>query len=119
MAGFGGIKDEFAEGDIENFETEAAGLGGAATHGTVALNPANTWVQVPTTIPTSTYLLKVSKENEAGTIRWSLDNTTTPSATAGEKMWSDEGAVVLEAGNALYFASTDNGDDINWSTKIV
>ena len=94
-------------------------LSGAATDGTEQLTAANTWVEVPGTIPSEDYVLVVSKENEAGTIRWSFDDDGTPSATNGLQMTSNEIIFQLAAGQAVYFGSTDAGDDVTWTTKII
>ncbi len=119
MSGFGSVKDEFNSADIDELVADQeVGLSGASTHGNTALTPADTWVQVPTTAPASSYVLKVSKENEDGVMRWSLDNTTSP-ATVGERMWVDEASVVLAANQVIYFASSNDGDDVRWSTKII
>jgi len=94
-------------------------LSGASTNGTVALAVADTWYQVPTTAPTSDYVLVVSKENEAGTIRWSTTNSGTPSATNGNKFLTGSLKIKLAANEVIYFGSSTAGDDVNWITKII
>jgi len=100
-------------------DVQIQGLGGASTNGTDALTPADTWVQVPTSAPASDYVLVVSKENSAGTIRWSFENGGTPSATNGNKLTGDDASFNLQASQVVYFASSTDGDDMNWTTKIL
>jgi len=95
------------------------GLSGASTNGTSALTGANTWVQVPTSAPVSDYVLVVTKENEDGVIRWSFENGGTPSSTNGNRMWNDNIIFTLKGGEVVYFASSTDGDDVNWATKII
>ena len=96
-----------------------SGLGGASSDGSVALTPADTWVQVPDTVPATDYLLVVQRENEDGVIRWSFDNNGVPSATNGLKMDGQPIIVELRGGEVLYFGSTTDGDDVNYTTKII
>ena len=111
---------ENSDGDVAvRILGETSGLNGASTNGTTQLTGANTWVQVPTTAPTSSYVLVVTKENEAGVIRWSFENGATPSATNGNKMWNDDIIISLGASEVVYFGSTDAGDDVNWTTKEI
>lgn len=101
-------------------ETDAEeGLAGTATDGSVQLTGANTWVQVPDVVPTNKYVLVVTKENEAGTIRWSFTNGGVPSATNGNKMLSDEMTITLAGSQVVYFGSTDADDDVNWTAKEI
>jgi len=95
------------------------GLGGASTNGTIQLTAVNTWVQVPTVVPVNAYVLVVTKENEAGTIRWSFENGGVPSATNGNTMFNDDIIFNLAASEVVFFGSTDAGDDVNFATKII
>ena len=95
------------------------GLGGAATDGSVALTPNDTWVQVPDTVPVTDYLLVVTKENEAGTIRWSFTNGGVPGVANGNKMWNDDMIMELRGGEVIYMGSSTDGDDVNYTTKIL
>ncbi len=95
------------------------GLSGASTDGTRALAVANTWYQVPNTIPTEDYVLVVSKENKAGIIRWSFDSSGAPSTTNGLRLVSNAIIINLAGGEAVYFGSDVAGDDVNWTTKII
>lgn len=94
-------------------------LSGASTNGTVALALADTWYQVPSTIPTSDYLLVVTKENSSGTIRWSGNNTGTPSTTNGNKLLTGTLKGRLSANKPLYVSSSIAGDDVNWEVIII
>lgn len=94
------------------------GLEGSGANGTVALSSADTWVQVPTTPPTAPYVLAVTKENEAGIIRWGFDNTGTPSATNGDRVTTPV-IIQLGASEVIYFGSDVAGDDVNFTTKEI
>lgn len=112
--------DDRAEVDTSGrLSTKDIGLGGASTDGTTQLTPANTWVQVPTTAPTTPYVLAVSKENEVGVIRWSFDNGGVPSTTNGNLFSTNDLIVNLQGSGVIYFGSTDAGDDVNWTTKVI
>jgi len=87
---------------------------GSTSDGTVALTDADTWYAVPTTAPTEDYILVVSSENAAGTIRWSYDNGGTPSATNGNKL-PIHLALKLGANKTIYAGSSDAGDDVNYT----
>lgn len=94
-----------------------APLSGASANGTRDLTSANTWYAVPSTVPTSPYVLFVSIETAVGTIRWGFDNTGTPSATNGLVDMPD--GLKLAANQVIYMASSTAGDDVNWTTKII
>lgn len=94
-------------------------LSGAGTTGTRALAVADTWYSVPSTVPASDYVLVVSKENADGTMRWSFLDTSLPSTTFGNKFTSDDIVFELAANQVVYFSSTQAGDDVNWTTKII
>jgi len=112
--------DDRVEVDSDNrMKVKQGGMSGASTNGTSALTGANTWVQVPTTAPASDYVLVVTKENEAGTIRWSFENGGTPGATNGNQMWNDDIIFNLAASEVVYFGSSTDGDDVNWSAKVL
>lgn len=93
-------------------------LSGSSTNGTRDLTSANTWYAVPSTIPTQPYILVVTIENNAGTVRWGFSNTGTPSATNGN-LAPGELMVRLNAGQVVYYASSTAGDDVNWLTKVI
>lgn len=95
-----------------------APLSGAGVNGTVALASADTWYSVPSTVPTSPYVLVVTIENALGDIRFGFDNTGTPSATNGN-IAPSQLTLKLAASQVVYYASTVAGDDVNWSTKIL
>ena len=105
-------------GEIEIGRVQIEGLGGASTDGSETLTGANTWVQVPGTVPTDDYTLVVSKESEAGTIRWSFDNGGTPGSTNGNKFVNDDIIFNLKGSQAVYFGSTDASDVVNWTAKV-
>jgi len=119
MSGIGQIKNEFSSSDIDELKDDALVLSGAGTDGSVTLTGANTWVQVPDVVPTSSYNLVVTKESETGTIRWSYDNGGTPSSTNGNKMLEDGREFNLAGGEAVYFGSDDATDIVNYTTKII
>lgn len=96
--------------------TDDSGLSGASTDGSETLTAANTWVQVPGTIPTNDYVLSVSREAAAGTVRWSFDSSGVPSATNGNRFPAN-GEFFLGGGNAVFFGSTDASDVVNWTAK--
>ncbi len=88
---------------------------GSSSTGTIALASANTWYAVPASTPTKDYVIAVSKENAAGTIRYSIDdNGSTPSATFGNKMPTHI-AFSMGADKKIYFGSSTSGDDVNYS----
>lgn len=91
---------------------------GASANGTRDLTSANTWYAVPSTVPTSKYLLVVAFENSLGTIRLGYSNSGTPTSTNGIQPNTEE-QFVLEAGEVVYYASSSAGDDVNWTTKII
>lgn len=95
-----------------------APLSGTSVNGTRDLTSANTWYSVPSTVPTSPYILVASIENAVGTIRFGFDGTGTPSATNGNQAPSQL-TVRLTAGQVVYYASSTAGDDVNWTTKII
>lgn len=97
---------------------KVAGMSGAGVDGSRTLTVADTWYQVPSTIPTEDYILIATKESVAGTIRHGFGNSGTPSSTNGNKMNGDDLILNLKAGHALYVSSDNAGDIINWSTKI-
>ncbi len=94
-------------------------LSGVGASGTRALAIADTWYALPSSIPVSDYAMVVSKENAAGIIRFSFNNASNPSVTFGNRMTSDDIIFELAAGEVVYFASTNAGDDLNWTTKII
>ncbi|MBP9717438.1 MAG: hypothetical protein KBD44_01850 [Candidatus Pacebacteria bacterium] len=93
-------------------------LSGAGVNGTRALASANTWYSVPSTVPTSPYVLVITIENALGDIRFGFDNTGTPSATNGN-IAPSQLTLKLAASQVVYYASTVSGDDVNYSTKEI
>lgn len=91
---------------------------GSSANGTVDLTSANTWYAVPSTVPTSDYILVAALETAVGTVRWGYDNTGTPSATNGLQSPSML-TIRLAANQSIYFASSTAGDDVNWTTKVI
>lgn len=94
-------------------------LSGAGVAGTLALTSGNTWYAVPTTVPTSDYVLVISKENAAGTVRWSFANVSAPSATYGNQLATNDVILELAGGEVVYVGSSTAGDDVNWTTKVI
>lgn len=99
--------------DIENLSTRGQG-----SSGSVALSPADTWVQIPDSPPEKPYSLIITKENSDGTIRFSYANDSNPSVTYGNKMRSDDMCLSMGANQVFYVSSTVDGDDMNWTAKI-
>lgn len=111
----------FNDGFIDN--TGSVGFkerppSGSGTNGTRDLTSADTWYAVPSTVPTSDYVLVVAIENSVGTIRWGYSNSGTPSATNGLQAPSML-TLRLAANQSIYFASSSAGDDVNWTTKVI
>lgn len=106
----------FKDGQQEAIKLAA--LSGASTNGTVALASADTWYQVPSSIPTSDYVLVVTIENYSGNIRFGFTNTGTPGVANGN-IAPGQLTVKLAAGEVVYYASDVAGDDVNFTTKIV
>lgn len=104
--------------NTSNNTTGVAPLSGVGANGTVALSSANTWYSVPSTVPTSPYIMVVTQENASGTIRWGFNNSGTPSATNGNQA-PNELTIRLSGGQVIYYGSSTAGDDINWTTKII
>lgn len=91
---------------------------GVGANNTVDLTSANTWYAVPSTVPTSDYVLAIAIETSVGTIRWGYDNTGTPSATNGLQAPSML-TLRMAANQTVYYASSTAGDDVNWTTKVL
>lgn len=91
---------------------------GVGSNGTKDLTTANTWYQIPSTIPSSDYVLVATIENNVGTVRWGFDGTGTPSASNGNIAPSML-TIRLSANQSLYYASSSAGDDVNWTTKVI
>lgn len=126
MSGAHNIKDEFSQDDIDLLEASLNGLGGASDKGSVTLTVANTWKQVPTSPPSSPYILQVVPEGPgtngafAGIVRQSFSDSGTPSATNGTRFLSgDKYIVELKGGEVVYFGSTDATDAVNYITKVI
>lgn len=91
---------------------------GASANGTRDLTSANTWYAVPSTVPTSDYILIAVIENATGSVRMGFDNTGTPSATNGV-LAPGLLEIRLKANQSVYYASDVAGDDVNWTTKEI
>lgn len=87
---------------------------GSTSDGTIALASSDTWYSVPASAPTTDYIIVVTIENEAGTIRWSFNNGGTPSVTNGN-IAPEHLAVKMASNNALYYGSSSAGDDVNYT----
>jgi hypothetical protein len=112
-------KQTTANNALADIAADIKPLSGASAAGTLALAAGDTWYTVPSSVPASDYVLVVSKENSAGTIRWAFANTSSPSATYGNKLMIDDIIAELAAGQVIYIASSTAGDDVNWTTKII
>lgn len=112
-------KQDTGNASLAAIAADVKPLSGAGTSGTLALAIADTWYAVPSTVPVSDYLLSVTKENAAGQLRWSFSNAAAPSATNGNKFNSEDIIAELAAGEVIYVASDNAGDDVNWTTKII
>ena len=120
MAGAHPAQDMFDRSDAGLIADEIdAGLSGDSTHGQATLSPANTWVQIPGTAPTSPYILIIAKETVAGTVRFSFSNSGTPGSTVGLQLRANEFIVELGLSEVMYVASSNSGDTLNWTTKII
>lgn len=113
FGGRGGISTEDS-----NKLTGIKPLSGVDANGTVDLASANTWYQVPSSVPTAPYCLVVTQELAQGNIRFGFDNTGTPSATNGN-LAPGQLTVKLAGGQIIYYASSTAGDDVNWTTKVI
>lgn len=107
------------EETLQGIANDVKPMSGAGVAGTRELTLANTWYEVPSTVPNADYLLVITKENASGQLRWAFDDTSPPGATYGNKFNSEDIAIVLAAGQTLYVASTVAGDDVNWTTKEI
>lgn len=104
---------------LEGIAADVKPLSGASTSGTKDLTLADTWYALPSTVPASDYVLVVSKESVTGTLRWSFSNSSAPSATFGNRLTGTDIVVELAANQVIYIASSNAGDDVNWTAKII
>lgn len=104
--------------DLVNNTLGSKPLSGSSSNGTRDLTSANTWYSVPSTVPSSPYVLVATIESNSGTVRFGFDNTGTPSATVGN-LAPAYLTVRLAANQVVYFASSTAGDDVNWTTKVI
>lgn len=96
------------------------GLSGVGVDGQTICTNANTWYDLPTTIPVSDYQLLAVKETVAGTVRIGFLGTGTPSATNGVQWIGNSPlGVLLNGSQKIYVSSSNAGDIINWSTKVL
>ncbi len=98
--------------------TKLKGLSGTSTSGSVTLTLANTWYQVPDTVPTKDYVLYATIEQGIGDVRFSFNGTGTPSSANGN-LAPGEISINLAGGQVVYYASSSAGDIINWTTKEI
>jgi len=114
-------KDFATETTLQTVSAKLSQLAGTGACGTVALAATNTWYQVPAagSVPAQSYVLVVSKENADGTIRFGFGNSSIPSATYGNRFVSKDIVFELGGNTVVYFGSTNAGDDVNWTTKII
>lgn len=100
--------------------TLGGGLSGAGVDGQTTCTNANQWYELPSTTPVSDYQLLAVKETATGTVRIGLLGSGTPGATNGVQWVGNSPlGVLLNGGQKVYVASTNAGDKINWSTKIL
>jgi hypothetical protein len=112
-------KQDVGNSSLAAIAADVKPLSGAGVAGTLALTDANTWYSVPSTVPTSDFILVVSKENSVGTIRWAFANTSSPSVTYGNRLSGNDLIIELAANQVVYIASSTAGDDVSWTTKII
>jgi len=112
-------KQDTANSSLAGIAADVRPMSGAGIAGTKDLTSANTWYALPSSVPSSDYVLVVSKENVSGQVRWSFDNTSTPSSTYGNKFSTLDIIFELAANQVVYFSSSTAGDDLNWTTKII
>ena len=113
-------KQDTANTSLAQIAGDVKPLSGAGTAGTKDLTSADTWYAIPSTVPASDYILIVSKETASpGTMRWAFAQASTPSATYGNKFSNQDIIVELAANEVIYVASSQAGDDVNWTTKIL
>lgn len=107
------------EAKQDDILAENRAVRGSSGDGTVQLTAANTWKAIPPSPPAEDYLLFVTKENEAGIIRFSSDNGGVPSVTNGNKA-PKHLSMRMAANTSLYYGSSDAGDDVNfWTVENV
>jgi len=112
-------KQDTANSSLSAIAADVKPLSGAGVAGTLALVSADTWYAVPSTVPTSDFILVVSKENSAGTIRWAFANSSSPSVTYGNRLGGNDLIIELAANQVVYVASSTAGDDVSWTTKVI
>lgn len=91
---------------------------GIGSQGQRVLTNANTWYSVPSTVPDEDYLLIISLESVKGTVRFGFNNTGTPGSSNGNNAASHL-QILMPANQSLYYASSNAGDTINWTTKEI
>lgn len=94
-------------------------LSGTGTNGSITLAVANTWYQVPATIPSAPYHLVISKEVNNGDIRFSGNNVGIAGSSNGNKLITGTLVAVMSAGRAFYISSSVAGDIVNWQAIII
>lgn len=98
--------------------TGVSPLSGSSANGTRELTSANTWYAVPSTVPSSSYILIATIETGNGNVRFAFSNSGTPSSTNGN-IAPAQYSVRLTSGQVVYYASDVANDVINWTTKII
>ena len=119
MQAGGAIDGLSVETSLENIDSNTQALSGAGVAGQKVLTNANTWYAVPSTVPAAPYLLVVSKETVAGTLRWAFADVSAPSTTYGNKVSNNDIVIELAANEVVYFGTSNAGDTVNWSTKQI
>jgi len=114
-----GEKQTTANDTLALIEGNTQALEGAGVAGQRVLTLADTWYSVPSTVPTSPYLLIISKETAVGTFRKSFASVSVPSTTYGNKMTETDLVIELGANAVIYIGSSSALDSVNWTTKII
>lgn len=98
------------------------GLSGPGSNGQTVCASANTWYALPSgSSPTAAYELLANHETTAGIIRVAFSNSGIPGTTNGV-IWPKNVLMTVLLGSSsdtVYVSSSNAGDTINWSTKLV
>ncbi len=94
-------------------------LSGKSDSGSETIAEAYVWQQFPPAgqVPNGDYVLTISIEELAGTIRWNQNNDNPPSNTNGIKISSGSLTVGLDEHEVIYFSSTSTDARLNWTLK--
>lgn len=104
---------------LQTIAAECKPLSGAGVAGTVILTLADTWYQVPSSVPVSDYSIVVSQEVLAGTMRWAYAGASAPSASYGNQFSGKDLILEMSAGQFIYVGSSSALDSVNWTTKVI